>query len=323
MSNLLLSHSSDGEIKFWDLEKQGAEGLSYKCHTDEVGSISWNWDGSQFASASRDKKLRLCDPRANSFAAETLGHDGSRGMRIAWMGNSNKIVTAGFNKRSERQLSVYDTQKFDQPLKTITIDSSNGVITPFYDEGTGIIFLAGRGDSNIRLYEVNDEAPIIHYLNEYSSVSVQKSVARLHKSNCDVKKNEIDKFIKLTVKDVVEPFSFTVPRKSEYFQDDIFPPTPSYSEASMTSEEWLAGAVKEPKLVNLMPEGMKPQSEAPQVENKGPKYNFAQEQEKGKKEKSSQHKVFEQFMSHISAAAEDDEPEGEEKKKKWDDEDGW
>ena len=51
----------------------------------------------------------------------------------------------------------------------------------------------------------------------------------------------------------VEPLSFIVPRKSEAFQDDIFPPTFS-GKPSMTSDEWLGGAPpKAPMLMSLDP----------------------------------------------------------------------
>ena len=122
----------------------------------------------------------------------------------------------------------------------------------------------------------------------------------------------------------MEVLFFTVPRKSDYFQDDIFPDTTSYSQPSFTAEEWFEGAAKEPILVSLLPEGMKKQSEAPVTENKGPKYNFKDELEKGKPSQSSQQKVFEQFYAHISAAGESsDDDENSAPKKKYDDEDGW
>lgn len=31
-----------------------------------------------------------------------------------------------------------------EPLKKEIVDSSNGVITPFYDSDTGVVFLAGK-----------------------------------------------------------------------------------------------------------------------------------------------------------------------------------
>lgn len=50
----------------------------------------------------------------------------------------------------------------------------------------------------------------------------------------------------------VEPLSFIVPRKSEAFQDDIFPPT-FMGQPSQTADEWIAGANKPPVMMSLDP----------------------------------------------------------------------
>ena len=36
------------------------------CHTDLPMSISWNWDGSLFATTCKDKSLRVIDPRTGT-----------------------------------------------------------------------------------------------------------------------------------------------------------------------------------------------------------------------------------------------------------------
>lgn len=58
---------------------------------------------------------------------------------------------------------------------TDTIDSSSGVVFPFFDPDTNIVFLAGKGDGNIRYYEVVDEAPWLHFLNQFISGNPQVS----------------------------------------------------------------------------------------------------------------------------------------------------
>jgi coronin-1B/1C/6 len=42
----------------------------------------------------------------------------------------------------------------------------------------------------------------------------------------------------------------TVPRKSELFQEDLYPDTMS-DEASITAEEWISGVDADPQLVSL------------------------------------------------------------------------
>jgi len=55
--------------------------------------------------------------------------------------------------------------------------------------------------------------------------------------------------LKVGVK-TVEPISFQVPRKSDVFQDDIFPDCFA-GEPAITSDEWLAGKDAEPKTMSL------------------------------------------------------------------------
>merc|ERR1712072_423271 len=74
----------------------------------------------------------------------------------------------------------------------------------------------------------------------------------LPKRACDVMKCEVSRFLKLTSR-AVEPLSFIVPRKSELFQDDIFPDTYA-GQASMSADELFAGDFKPVKLMSLDPE---------------------------------------------------------------------
>jgi coronin-1B/1C/6 len=48
----------------------------------------------------------------------------------------------------------------------------------------------------------------------------------------------------------VEPISFKVPRKSDLFQSDLFPDTVG-AEPSISTQEWLNGVTKGPKLISL------------------------------------------------------------------------
>ena len=127
------------------------------------------------------------------------------------MGDQQKLISVGFSRTSERQFSVWDTRKFDTPLGTVSLDTASGVITPYYDEGTGILFLLGKGDGTISYYEIVDEAPYGHLLSKFQTSDPQVGVAVLPKRYCDVQKVEIARMYKLTTKNI-QPITFTVPR---------------------------------------------------------------------------------------------------------------
>jgi coronin-1B/1C/6 len=247
-SNVLATSSSDFTVKLWDIEK-GLNIFTVDGHADIIQSLDWNLNGSQIATTCKDKKARVFDPRTKEIAAEVVAHQGIKGSRAAWL--RDKLLTIGFSKTSEREFSIYDPRKIETPIAHLAIDSSAGVIMPFFDPDTNILFLAGKGDGNIRYYEIVDEAPYFFYLSEFKSATPQRGMAFVPKRGLNVSECEIARALKLSP-NKVEPISFRVPRKSDIFQDDLYPPTYA-GEPSLSAEQWTHGEDAEPKTVNLGP----------------------------------------------------------------------
>lgn len=248
VSHLLATSSNDFSVKLWDVEK-GNNVITVEGHTDIIQSVDWNYNGSQLASTCKDKKLRVFDPRTNSIAQEGICHQGVKGSRVCWL--KEKVLTVGFSKSSEREFNIFDPRNLGEPVAHQNIDTSSGGIMPFFDYDSNLLFLAGKGDGNIRYYEIVDEAPYFYYLTEYKSATPQKGIAFLPKRALNVSECEIARALKLHV-NKVEPISFRVPRKSDIFQDDLYPDTYA-GEPSLTLEEWLGGANAEPKTRSLAP----------------------------------------------------------------------
>lgn len=71
-----------------------------------------------------------------------------------------------------------------------------------------------QGDGNIRYYELVDEAPYLHFLNEYQSKYPQRGLGVMPKRGVNVQACEIWRFYKVhNTQALVEPLSFIVPRK--------------------------------------------------------------------------------------------------------------
>lgn len=70
------------------------------------------------------------------------------------------------------------------------------------------------------------------------------------KRGCAVKECEITRFYRLNNAGFCQGVSFTVPRKSELFQEDLYPDAPG-DEPGATAEEWLAGKDAQPVLISL------------------------------------------------------------------------
>ncbi|XP_054429230.1 coronin-6 isoform X5 [Pteronotus mesoamericanus] len=287
--NVLLSAGGDNVIIIWNVGT-GEVLLSLDdMHPDIIHSVCWNSNGSLLATTCKDKTLRIIDPRKGQVVAERARpHEGARPLRAVFTADG-KLLSTGFSRMSERQLALWDPERFaahegmrpmraiftrqghifttgftrmsqrelglwdpnnfEEPVALQEMDTSNGVLLPFYDADSSIIYLCGKGDSSIRYFEITDEPPFVHYLNTFSSKEPQRGMGFMPKRGLDVSKCEIARFYKLHERKC-EPIIMTVPRKSDLFQDDLYPDTPG-PEPALEADEWLSGQDAEPVLISL------------------------------------------------------------------------
>lgn len=75
---------------------------------------------------------------------ENVCHAGTRSSKVAYVGSSGRVVTTGFSRHSDRQVAVWNDDNLSAPLHEETIDSSSGIVFPYYDPDTNILYLAGK-----------------------------------------------------------------------------------------------------------------------------------------------------------------------------------
>ncbi|XP_064489724.1 coronin-7-like [Ornithodoros turicata] len=262
-SDVLATASHDLSLIIWDLADQEAK-LRLLGHTDQIFSLAWNPDGTTLATMCKDLTLRVFDPRnSEEPVVEGPGPSGTRGARVIWALGGTHLITSGFNKVSERQVSLYDASDLSAPLTTEGIDVSPAILIPFYDEDSSTLFLTGKGDCTIYTFEVALDPPCFFPLSHYKSNSPHQAVCFLHKAACNVSDVEFAKAYRLTGISI-EPLSFKVPRlRSQLFQDDLFPDTKVTWEPTMSSQEWFAGETPSVRTICLRPAGMDLLSDAP------------------------------------------------------------
>ncbi|XP_037026035.1 coronin-7 isoform X3 [Bradysia coprophila] len=269
--NVLLTASYDMSIKLWCLETM-TEKLCLKGHTDQIFDFAWSPCGVYGASVCKDGKIRIYNPRkSENPIAEGPGPVGTRGARISYAIEGHYILCTGFDKVSERRISIYTVNDLTTPLNTVGLDVAPAILMPFYDEDSSTLFVTGKGDSTIYAFEITDEAPHICPLSHHRVSTLHQGLSFLTKNHCDVTAVEFAKALRLT-NNTIEPLSFTVPRiKNELFQDDLFPPTRVTWTETMSSGEWFSLKDKKVQKISLQPEGMESLSSIqpnPQPQNK-------------------------------------------------------
>ena len=124
-----------------------------------------------------------------------------------------------------------------------------------------------RSDGNIRYYEYENDK--FEYLSEYKSPDPQRGLAFMPRRGINVSppprvtvflldadpaykvhENEIMRAYKTVNDAYIEPISFTVPRRAETFQADIFPPAVG-NKPAVTAQEWLQGKTAVPAKIDL------------------------------------------------------------------------
>ncbi|XP_062287588.1 coronin-2A isoform X2 [Scomber scombrus] len=254
--NILFSTAYDYKVMIWNLDcpeqviKNPVRTISH--HTDVVLSMSFSTDGSLLATTCKDRRVRLMESRSGNLLREANSKT-HKASKVLILGNMKMLLTSGTSRWNDRQIALWDQDDLSVPLLEDNLDGSSGVIFPFYDPDTHMLYLAGKGDGNIRYYEISSEKPYIHFLTEYRSHLPQKGMGVMPKRGLDVSSCEVFRFYKLvTIKGLIEPLSMIVPRRSESYQEDIYPMTAG-NKPALSSEEWLSGIDKGPVLMSLKP----------------------------------------------------------------------
>ncbi|PWN38173.1 putative CRN1 [Meira miltonrushii] len=255
-SGLVAVSTGDHQVRIYDITsiiEGGSDGSNIQPSSvmagprDSIQSFDFDYSGDRLAVTSRDKQFRIYDARKGGEPiAQAPGHEGVKGARVIWCGDSDRLITTGFTRTSDRQMFLWNSSDLSKPVKSLTLDTSSGVVMPFWSDNQ-VIFLAGKGDGNVRYYEL--EGDELYELAEYKSTEPQRGMTFVPRRTVNANDNEIGKAFKVTG-NLIQPISFQVPRRAENFQSDIFPPAASIVPA-LTGAEFFSGKRATPNLISL------------------------------------------------------------------------
>ncbi len=254
-SNVLASSGTDQAVNIWDINASNPILSLSDQHPESINNVTWDYLGELLATGARDKEVRIFDPRAGSVVHSGQAHSGARGPRVCWC--KDKLLTVGTGISGDRQMALWDPRDLSKALCTKTIDNGSGVLFPIFDESTGMVYLAGRGDRKVKYYEVSTDSVL--QCSEFTfEGDPMLGIAMLPRKILDVGEVEVAKFLRLSGNEV-QPASFFLPRNADlkgFFQDDIYGDCLSTESEALTVDDWMAGDTITPVMQSFRPPGM-------------------------------------------------------------------
>ncbi|CAD6187798.1 unnamed protein product [Caenorhabditis auriculariae] len=256
-SGLMAVALSNNVINLYDVHHN----LLYKtieAHEGSVLSLAWSADGRRLASVGKDSMLFVHEPNTQgSTVYKKKVLESTRAARVLFACDDRIIIVVGMTKGSGRQIQMYDATTTDlRHIYTQSVDSATQPLIPHYDYDTNVIFLSGKGDRYVHMFEVVYDSPYLLPMTAYCAPTGHQTIAFHNKKRCNVMSVEFQVAWRLTEKSL-EQLIFRVPRvKKDVFQSDLFPDALVTWEPVMTAEEWFSGSEAGPNFRSLKPDGI-------------------------------------------------------------------
>ncbi|PIC40550.1 hypothetical protein B9Z55_011851 [Caenorhabditis nigoni] len=257
-ANLMAVALSNSTIELWDVS-EGKLYSRFVQHQSGILGIAWSADGRRIASVGKDATLFVHEPAtAEQKVYERKSVvESTRAARVLFACDDRIVIVVGMTKSSQRQVQMYDATTVDlRHIYTQVIDSATQPLVPHYDYDSNVLFLSGKGDRFVNMFEVIYDSPYLLPLAPFMSPVGSQGIAFHHKIKCNVMAVEFQVCWRLSDKNL-EQIVFRVPRiKKDVFQDDLFPDALVTWEPVTTAARWMSGQESAPVFRSLKPDGV-------------------------------------------------------------------
>ncbi|BFZ57091.1 hypothetical protein PYCC9005_004141 [Savitreella phatthalungensis] len=214
-------------------------------------NAAWALDGDSIAVARSDKSVLIIDAKSGEEKASfKSAHASTRPFRVIWVGE-DRLVTAGFDRGSTRQVSLYNATSGDV-LDTVELDiSPSPFAPPHFDAMSAVLYLTPRGTSNVLPFHVQRSS--LTALTSYSAADPVMGTAFLPPQVLDLSKVEVARCLRCSTGEIsVVGFHIPRPEGKDVFHDDIYPDSvaDAYTPAVSSSSAWLSSR-SSPETVSL------------------------------------------------------------------------
>ena len=208
-ADCVLASSSNDSLTLWDLIKE-EQLYTFDGHDDEVQSVSWQTNANLIATQSKDRMLRILDPRSSDAALQCDSHQGTKDSKVVWLADG-RVLTTGFGSDRAREITIRDVRFLNNRQHHLSLDISSGILVPLYDPDTNMCFLCGKGDRTMQFVEISDKDPFIIEGLKHSGEQ-SKGACLVPKRAMDVMQGEVNRVLQLCDSSIV-PVTWQVPRK--------------------------------------------------------------------------------------------------------------
>lgn len=124
VDNVLGTAANDGSVVTWDIAARTP--VSTVDCKEACQSLEWDLFGRLLCGVFKDKSIRVVDPRLRAVALESPNsHQGNKSSRAVFLSSRNQstdsgnhIVSCGFAPGAKREMFLWDTRKFSDPVWT-------------------------------------------------------------------------------------------------------------------------------------------------------------------------------------------------------------